>query len=63
MNTIFHTEISHRRTCGVWLDVHVITEHLIDSLDALHERLVLHNLFLALVAQTLEKHYRIVLYL
>ena len=63
VNTIFHTEICHRRTSAVRLNVHVCTELLVKRLYALHECLVFHDFFLTLVAETLQEQYRIVLYL
>ena len=53
--TIFHTEVCHRRTCRVWLFVHVFRELVAYFFHILHYVLVFHNLFFSVVAETLEQ--------
>ncbi len=62
VDTVLHAEVCHRRTLGIGLHVHILTELGINVLDALHQSLVFQDLLLALKGQTLEQHYGIVLY-
>ena len=62
MHTILHTEVSHRGTRTVGFDAHVSLKLLIHFLDALHEVFVLHDLLLAVEAQSLEQLNGIVTY-
>ena len=61
MDTILHAEISYRRTGFVGLNIHIFTEECINTLDALHQSLVLEDFLFTGKAQTLKKHYGIVL--
>ena len=63
MDTILHTEVGHRGTLCVGLDIHVLAEQGIDVMNTFHERFILDNLFLTGKTQTLEEHHRIMLYI
>ncbi len=63
VDTILHTEVSYRRTLGVRFYIHIITEHLIYLLYLGHCLLILDNSFLAVIAQTLQKQYRVGIHL
>ena len=60
VDTVLHTEVSHRWTCCVWLNIHVVAELLVYLLYRFHDGLILHDSLLALIAQAVEKHYRVV---
>ena len=61
VHAVLHREVGHGGTLLVGLDVHVVTEELIDALDALHEGLVVDDGFLAWEAESLKEHHRVVL--
>ena len=63
VDTILHTEVCHRRTFGVRLHVHILAEQSINFLDALHQRLVFQNLFLAFKTKTLKQHHGVMLHI
>ena len=63
VHTIFHAEIGYRRALGIGLHVHIFTEQVVHILNALHQCLILHNLFFAGKAQAFQQHDRIVLHL
>ena len=50
VETIFHTEISYRRTIGIGLDVHVGRKLRIYILDFLHQLCIVHDFDLAIIA-------------
>ena len=58
--SIFHTEICHRRTCMIRLDIHIFAEFLIYTFHTTHYRTVLYNSFLAVVTETFKQENRIV---
>ena len=62
VDTILHTEICHWWTLWIGLYIHILTEQVIDSLDTLHQRLILQNFLFTCKAQTLQEHHRIVLH-
>ena len=61
MDTILHAEVCYRGALAVGLNVHVLTEGLIDTLNALHQSLILHNLLLTIKAQALKQQHGVVL--
>ena len=63
VDTILHTEVSHRGALAIGLHVHILTEHVVNALDALHQRLILQDFLLTLIAQTLKKHHGVVLHI
>ena len=62
MDTILHAEISHRRTFVIGLYVHILTEHVVNVFDALHQSFVLHNFLFASICQTFQQHHRIMIH-
>ena len=61
MDTILHAEVCYRRTRSVGLNIHVLTERLVNTLNALHQSLILHNLLLTIKAQALKQQHGVVL--
>ena len=63
VDTILHAEVSHRGTLVVGLHIHVGTELGVHVLHALHQRLVLQDLLLAVKGQTLQQHHGIMFHI
>ena len=59
VQTKFHTEVGNRSTLAVGFHIHIFAEKLVNVLHVLHDFLIFHNLFLAIVTQAFEKKHRI----
>ena len=62
VQAVLHAEISHGGTLGVGFHIHVLTEELIDVLHVFHDFLILHNLGLAVIAQTVQEKHGVVVH-
>ena len=62
MDAILHAEVCYGRTLVVWLYIHILTEQRINIINALHQFLILYNLFFTAKTQALQKCYGIVLH-
>ena len=62
VQTKFHTEVGNRSTLAVGFHIHIFTEKLVNILHVLHDFLIFHNLFLAIVTQAFQKKHRIMVH-
>ena len=62
VHTILHAEISHRRTLGVRLLVHVVAEEFVHLLDACQNFLVFAQLSETLIGNAVEKFNRVLIH-
>ena len=63
VNTVLHAEVSHGRTGAVGLYRYILTEGVVNLVDALHQGLIFQNLLLAVKRQAFQKHHGIVLHI